>query len=226
MTVEAQEFEPAGEAESFRAAAPVLVVHEPSGLAAESIRALRAQLLARQAEDQPAMVAVCGPSEGVGTTFVAVNLAIAMAQAGLNTLLIDADLRRGGIDKFILPPRPQRGLQHLLRDEVAADEVIVRDVLPNLSVLYAGGAADTAQELIGGARFAELIGNCSTEYDVTLVDTPPANMSADGRLAAAAVGASVVIARRHLTTVQDLKTLVRELKQNGAEIFGVVLNDY
>src|SRR5206468_2981977 len=116
----------------------------------------------------------------VGCTFVAANLAVSLSQIGLNTLLIDANMRRPGLDALIPPPTRVSGLSQCLAsvDPNVGDYMQV-DILPNLSVMYAGGATSHAHDLLAGDRFRNLIDYCRRDFDVTLVDTPPANRSSD-----------------------------------------------
>src|ERR1700727_2373564 len=74
-----------------------LTLRDEPSVAAESMRALRTHIMARHVQQGHRALAICAPTQGVGTTFVATNLAVALSQIGLNTLLIDANLRRPDI---------------------------------------------------------------------------------------------------------------------------------
>jgi capsular exopolysaccharide synthesis family protein len=187
---------------------------------------LRAQLVTIQNRDRVSALAVCGPESGVGCTFVAVNLAVALSQIEIKTLLVDANMRDPGVDRMILPPAPESGLQQCLSGEVAPEEAIQHEILPGLSLLYSGGIAPNPQELLAGSAFRELIELWSREYDLTIIDTPPANQSADGRTIAGVLGAAVVVARKDHTSVSDLRTAIIELEQSEATVIGTVLNDF
>ena len=210
----------------FEAAASVVTIDEPTGIAAESIRALRTQLVTIQNRDNLRGLALCGPAPGVGCTFVAVNLAAALSQIGVKTLLVDANMRDPGVDRMILPPKPAPGLQQCLTGEVEVEDAVQHEVMENFSILYAGGTAANPQELLSSQRFRYLIDLWSREYDLTIVDTRPANQSADSRYVAAVLGAAVVVARKDHTSLSDLKTAVAELEQSEAAVIGTVLNQY
>jgi capsular exopolysaccharide synthesis family protein len=210
----------------FEAAASVVAIDEPTGVTAESIRALRTQVVTVRNRDGMAALALCGPEAQVGCTFVAVNLAVALSQIGMKTLLVDANMRDPGIDRMILPPEQGAGLQQCLAGAIDPEEAIQHDVLDNLSLLYAGGVATNPQELLAAPRFRELIELWSREYDFTIVDTPPANQSADGRYIAGVLGAALVVARQDHTSVSDLATIIAELEQSDAAVVGTVLNQF
>ncbi len=90
----------AGAARPAYALSPTLVVNSaPSGGSAEAIRALRTHLMAQHLQEGRRALAVCAASRGVGCSFVAANLALALSQIGVKTLLVDADLRAPKLDE-------------------------------------------------------------------------------------------------------------------------------
>jgi capsular exopolysaccharide synthesis family protein len=221
-----EEYAASAEGGSYEAASSVVMIHEPASAASEAIGALRTHLVTQEIGNGLGALAVCGPSKSSGSTFVTVNLAVALAQIGIRTLLIDADLREPGIQTMILPPHRLDGLQQCLTGEINMADAIQQDVLPNLSILYSGGVAPNPQELLSGALFRELLDFCARDYDLALLDTPPANQSADGRYVASVAGGAIVVARKHHSLVNDVTTLVQELERNEARVVGTVLNDF
>lgn len=202
----------------------VVMLSEPKGIRAEALRALRTHIMAQHVEDGRRGLAVCAASAGVGATFVAVNLAIAVAQIGVKVLLIDGDLRRGRVDKFVQPSRPVLGLRDYL--EGADFGITVQpDVIENLSLMFAGGTPENAQELLSTDRFAELIDRCLRDFDLTLIATPPANLCADARRISTVVGYSLIVAKRHESFVQDIKALSNQLIEDRAHVVGTVMNE-
>ena len=204
----------------------LVIIADPTGNQAESIRALRTHLLSQHIHEGCRAMAVCAPSPDVGCSFVAANLAVALAQVGLNTLLIDGDLRRPRIDALIPPAGSVNGLRQCLS---AADpnigDYIQVDVLPNLSVMYAGGVASHPQDLLAGDRFKSLIDFCRRDFDVTIIDTPPANRSSDVRRISHVVGFGLIVTRRNMSLVHDVKTLASQLEADHARVVGTVLNE-
>ena len=209
------------------ALSPTLVVSAaPSGAAAEAIRALRTHLMAQHFQEGRRALAICAASRGVGCTFIAANLALALSQIGVKTLLIDADLRAPRLDELFGPVSPPAGLaQCLSTDDAAFSVYIQRDVEPNLSVMFAGGAPASPQELLAGTRFRSLTEFCLREFDATILDTPPANVCADARRVSTAIGYSLIVARQDITYVDDVKTLASQLEADRARVVGTVLNE-
>ena len=197
----------------------------PLSAGAEAIRALRTHILSQHVHAGRRALAVCGASGGVGCSFVAANLAVALAQIGIKTLLVDADLREPSIDKFIIPPAPPQGLAACLAAPGSqASDYIDEQLLPNLSVMYAGAATPSAQELLGRDWFEEVMNLCLREYEITIIDTPPANTCSDARRVSDIAGYSLIVARRNKSLVADLKTLVDQLTDDGVTVVGAIMN--
>lgn len=197
---------------------------EPGGMAARGYRALQTHLLAGHVRDGRRGLAICAPTPEAGCTTVAVNLAIAFAQAGINTLLIDANLHRPAVHDFVRPEQPVRGLVQMLTApaEQRADE-IRRDVRPNLSVLYAGGASAKAHDLIASRGFKQIIDDCMRAFEFTIVDTPATDGSSDARQIAMGVRYGLVVARRDVTFLADIHRTVAELSSDRVRLVGSFL---
>jgi protein-tyrosine kinase len=204
----------------------LVMVSSPGDAAAEAIRAMRTHIMAQHINEGRRALAVCAASAGVGCTFIAANLAVALSQIGVKTLLIEGDLRRPGLGSYIGSPRRGDGLaQFLASDEIGFGDVIEADVLPNLSLIYSGGPAMAPQELLAGRRFKTLMEYCLRDFDATIVDTPPANACADARRISTVVGYSLIVTRRNKTFVDDIKTLAAQLHSDHAKVIGTVLNE-
>ncbi|MBS0333261.1 MAG: CpsD/CapB family tyrosine-protein kinase [Proteobacteria bacterium] len=203
-----------------------VVLTDPAGRRAEAIRALRTHIVAQHIEAGRRALAVCGPTPGVGCTFVAVNVAIALSQIGLQTLLIDADLRNPSVQRYLARPEGSLGLRELLSsDETTFTAALSPDVMPNLDVLHADPAGSQAQEILSTERFGTLIDSCLRDYDITIIDTPPANLCADAQRVCSVVGYGLIVARRNDTLIEDIKTFRTQLEQVDARVIGTVLTE-
>jgi protein-tyrosine kinase len=200
-------------------------VLDPLSESAETLRAVRTHLLAQHIHAGRRALAVCATSVGAGCTFLATNLAVSMAQAGLQVLLIDADLRQPSVDSIITPAQPTVGLAECLANlESSPSDYIQTDVLPGLSILYAGRPAPNAQELLARDRFEQVLNACQRDYELTIIDTPPANAFADVRRIATIAGYALIVARRNKSLVPDVKTLAEQLQSDNAVVVGTVMN--
>ena len=210
----------------FRLSTDLHLLSEPAGVRAESIRVLRTHLIAQHLRDGRRSLAVCAPEDGTGCSYVAANLAVGLAQTGVKTLLIDGNMRAPGLEGFFQPTKAGPGLYDCLsRDDLAVRSAIHEDVIPGLSLLFAGQAAPEAQELLGGAGFKALVDACVRDYDLTIIDTPPANTFADARRIASVMRYAMVVAQRNKSYVRDMRTLIDELTADRVRVVGTYLND-
>ncbi len=206
---------------------PDLVTLSDTRLAeAEAIRTARTHVMARHMEDGRRGLALCAATSGVGCSFTAANLAVALSQAGIATLLIDGDMRTPQIETFIRPSAPTDGLkQCLAMADRPASDFMHQEVLPNLSVMYSGGVAHDAQELLASDAFKKLIERCLRDFQFTIIDTPAAANVSDALRIASVIGYTLIVAQAHTTRANDVAVLARQLQGDGAEVVGAVLND-
>ena len=203
-----------------------VILAAPNSPRAEAVRTLRTHVMAQHIDGGRRGLVVCGPSAGVGASFTAVNLAVSLAQVGVKTLLMDGDLRTPSLEKFIAPPATALGLRQCLENPtLSVSDCVHSDVLDNMSVMYSGGATASAQELLASDRFGVVMSNCLRDYDLTIVDAPPANTCADARRISTVAGYSLIVAKRHETFVADLKILAAQLREDRAQIVGTVMSE-
>ena len=209
----------------FGFAPSLVMISNPASAQADSIRALRTHIMAQHINHGRRALAVCAPNVGVGCSFVAANLAVSLSQIGVKTLLVDGDLRRPALDRMIRRSVEGGGLTECLQSTNAPfGPSIDPDVLPNLSLLYAGRSAPNTQEMLGGDRFRALMNFCLREFEVTIIDTPPANTSTDARRIGSVAGYALIVTAKDKTFVKDVKTLTSELRSDGCIPVGSVLN--
>jgi capsular exopolysaccharide synthesis family protein len=205
----------------------LLVQSDPSSPQAEMLRLLRTQIIAQHVGAGRRAFAVCGATDGSGATFIAANLATALSQVGIKTLLVDSNLRNPRIDAMfgIDPNGP--GLSTYLSLEVNRPErVVYPNVLPNLSVVPAGPPVARPQELLSGSRFRSGVDILLRQHDVAIFDTPASNENSDALTVAGVLGYALVVARRNHAFVKDVQTLASQLGASRATVIGSVLNDF
>ncbi len=202
-----------------------VMVRDPRSVEAEAIRALRTRLAAQHLREGRRSLAVCAATSQSGCTYVALNLAVAMAQSGVRTALVDANLRDPMIADLCGLPMGMAGLSEYLSGQAGTlPEIADSDLMPNLAVIGAGEPAANPQELLSGARFRGLVDQLLREYDLTIFDTPPANICSDGQRVATMAGFSLIVGRKHQAYVEDMKTLAKQLRADRSVIVGSILN--
>ena len=190
----------------------------------EAIRTLRHSILLPDFDRNvhSLLLTSAAPAEGKSTAII--HLAIAHAEQGKRTLIIDADLRRPSIHKKLNLDGGQ-GLSNVLLGELRwRDGVFRTDVLPELDVLPAGTASRRASDLIG-AMMIDILDEAAKEYDLIFVDAPPLLGFAETMQIATAVDGVVVIARAGQTSRKAVATVLATLKRLRANSIGLVLNE-
>jgi chain length determinant protein tyrosine kinase EpsG len=205
----------------------LVVAYEPFHPRSEELRALRTQLLIRWANAGVShrVLAVASPGSGEGRSYVAANLAVMFSQLGERTLLIDADLRAPRQHRiFNVPDRI--GLSAVLSGRADCSAIVSVSEFGSLSLLPAGACPPNPQELLSRPALAALLDKLGPEFDLILLDTPPAKLYADAQSVAFRAGSVMVIARKDYTRVADTTGVIRELSDTGARIVGTVFNAF
>jgi capsular exopolysaccharide synthesis family protein len=203
------------------------VQSNPTSPQAEMLRLLRTQIIAQHVGAGRRAFAVCGATDGSGATFIAANLAVALSQVGIKTLLVDANLRNPRIDAvFGIDPNGPGLSTYLSLKTNRPERVVYPNVLPNLSVVPAGPPVGRPQELLSGARFRSGVDILLRQHDVAIFDTPATNENSDALTVAGVLGYALVVARRNHAYVKDVQTLASQLGASRATVIGSVLNDF
>jgi receptor protein-tyrosine kinase len=198
-----------------------IVFQRSNCAAAEQFRNLRNALATRWFKHRKGArsMMVTGPTDHGGHAAIPANLAIAFAQAGFRTLLIDADLRRPSLHT-IFDLKGYCGLSDILAgrpDEAAFHQL---GSVPCLSVIPAGITPPNPQELLLRGRLDDLLLQAEARFEVILVNAPSAAVSDDYLLiGASAVGAMIVTVRGQ-TSVAQASNMVKCCREVGIRIAG------
>jgi polysaccharide biosynthesis transport protein len=163
-----------------------------------------------------------------GKSFIAANLAIAMAQAGRRVLLIDADLRQPSQHTIWQPNGNEpsgspKGLSDILVGQAHCAEV-VSSPYANVDVLMAGTTPPNPMALIDSNRLVSLIATMLPIYDLIILDAPALTVSPDALALGKLVDGHLFTVRPGVAdsaAVTQAKTL---LEQSGQRILGMVVN--
>jgi succinoglycan biosynthesis transport protein ExoP len=190
----------------------------------EAIRTLRHSILLPDFDRTVRSLLLTSAAPGEGKSTAIIHLAIAHAEQGKRTLIIDADLRRPSIHKKLelnLGP----GLSNALLGEINWKEgAIPAEHWADVRVLPAGTASRRASDLIGSAMI-DILDEAGKEYDLILVDAPPLLGFAETMQIATAVDGVVVMARAGQTSRRAVASVLATLKRLRANTIGLVLNE-
>src|SRR5262245_11011193 len=189
----------------------------------EALRTLRTNLFFSSAEEGGRALVITSTSPREGKSLVSSNLAIALAQAGQRTLLVDADLRKPKAhDIFALSQEP--GLSNVLVGDAPLKAAMQETTVPGLLVLTAGRIPPNPTELLGAPRFGDLMTSVRAHFDWVIVDTPPVMAVADATLVAHLATGVVFVVGAEMTSRHAAKRALDQLQHVHAKFFGAVLN--
>ncbi len=203
---------------------PVLAAVDPGDLAVESMRSLRTSLQFALMESPSNVVAISGPSPGLGKSFVTVNLAHVLAGSGQRILLVDGDLRRGNLHRYFGLSRGP-GLSDLVAGGGPPEIAVRRTGVADLDVLPTGSIPPNPAELLGSDRFQRVVADLSARYDLVLVDTPPVLAVTDAALVARVAGVLLLVLRAGQNPLREIQAAIRRFARGGVRVHGAVLND-
>jgi tyrosine-protein kinase Etk/Wzc len=204
----------------------VLAVKSRRDPAVEALRALRTLVQFAIADNRQArIVLVTGPSEGIGKTFTAENLAILLGQSDKRVLLVDADLRRGRLQSsFGVGTDSSIGLAEVLQETASLDAAIFRDVVPNVDLLGPGRSAREPDELLGKVGITDRIRALAVGYDIVILDSPPILPVSDTTLFSAVADMLLLVVRSGKTTGGEIVETLKRLERAGAPSAHLVFN--
>lgn len=201
----------------------LLAARNPADLAMESLRSLRTSLHFAMMEAKNNIVMISGPGLGLGKTFVSTNFAATLAMGGKKVLVIDADLRKGHMQK-VMGQEMGAGLSAYLAGQSEMMQVISKTGFDGLDFVCRGAVPPNPSELLMHPRFKALLDWASEHYDFVIVDSPPILAVTDAAIVGQHVGASLLVARFAKTAVKEVEVAIRRFEQNGVVIKGILLN--
>ncbi|HEY8117846.1 MAG TPA: chain length determinant protein tyrosine kinase EpsG [Methylophilaceae bacterium] len=198
--------------------------YQPFSPQVEALRALRSQLNLHWFNRGHKLLAVVSANAGEGSSSLAANLAVVFSQLGERTLLVDANLREPA-QQAIFNITQSRGLSDILIGRADLGVIAKIEELSGLHVLPAGTAPPNPQELLSRKSFNELIVRFREQYDVVIVDTPPASMNSDAQTVASRCGGALLVSRMHETRLSDLINVRDQLIVSDVQIVAAIVND-
>lgn len=202
----------------------ILALQNNEDLAIESLRSLRTTLHFAFLEAQNNIIMITGPSPGVGKSFVSINLATVLADAGKKILLIDGDLRKGLIHQSLGVSREQ-GLSEFISNTISLDAAIHKIPIANFDFIATGAIPPNPSELLLHERFGIFLENISKHYDHIIIDSPPILAVTDAAIIGRMASATLMVIRAGQHPMRELEQSTKRLLQAGVDIKGIVFND-
>jgi tyrosine-protein kinase Etk/Wzc len=201
---------------------------DPLNPVSEAYRTLRTNITFARVDRAPRTLVFTSAMPGDGKSTSASNLAITLAQQGLKSVLVDADLRRGRVHEIVGAAR-EPGLSHVLLGRATLDDVVqileLEEGGATLRFIPTGIYPPNPAELLGSERMKEIIEMLADRYDTVIIDAPPLNLVTDAALLGMNADGVVLVARSGVTDRGALEYALSQLEAVRAPVLGTVLND-
>lgn len=192
-------------------------------VAVEGLRNFRTALQFCLSRTDNHVVLITGPTEGMGKSFVSVNLASIMAASGKRVLLVDGDLRDGQLHRYFHSERAG-GLSDILSGAPPA-EVLRASVLENLDFISTGTLPPNPAELLMRPALSAMLAGLGSQYDVVIIDAAPLLAVADSLIIGEHAGAIFLTTRSGITRPGEIAEAMKRLARAGLAAKGVLFND-
>ena len=205
-------------------ASQIPCIKEPRSQAAEAFRFLIASTSAVHGAGEKRSLLFTSAARGDGNTSCAAAYAVALAQSGVSTLLVDADLRTPAIGRLFSIPKETGGLADCLAGRSSLEASVVRTKVENLFVLVAGAVPPDVSGLFSGPALGELIGKALEEYGQVIIDSAPVTIASETLLLARHASAACLVLHSGKTPVSAASRACQLLEQSGRTPIGFILN--
>ena len=158
-----------------------------------------------------------------GTTKVAVETAQALASAGEQVVVVEADLRVSGLGTYMGKEKTGKGLADYIEGKASYSE-IKNKLNENVDVIYAGVAKECARPYLGSSKMEEILGQLREDYDYVCVDTPSLELCYDGVEVASMCDGTIVVVDYKKVPMEIAKKGTEQLHRSGCLVLGTVMN--
>jgi succinoglycan biosynthesis transport protein ExoP len=198
------------------------VTRYPRSPITEAFRSLRANIEFAGVDYPLRSILLISPDSSEGKSTVASNLAFVMAQGENRVVLMDADLRRPIIHRF-LGVQSQPGLSDVFSDRVSLLDALQTWKDKNIGVITGGSPLVDSMEVVGSRKMDQILDNLEDVADMIIIDGPPAYVI-DAMILAAKVDGVLMVIRPGHTREDAARAMLEQIERTGARVLGVVFN--
>jgi len=220
--VEAMEREDIGELEAY-----MLAHAEPTSTVVEALRALRTSILFALVDKPQAKVLLLTsavPSQG--KSFLSANLAYLLSVTGKKVLLIEADVRRSSIRRYLDFDPKNPGLSSVLLNGTDASDAILKEMYPNFDFLPAGPRVKNPGDMFSTDSLKNLVSSLRNDYDFIFVDSPPLLPVNDARALAQVSDIVMFAVRQEMVSLTEVREALEVFAKSGHRIDGFIFNGF
>ena len=188
-----------------------------------SAKTLLANIRFMDVDNPVRTMAVTSAVPNEGKTFIAANLASAIATSGKTVLLVECDMRRRSMSRA-LGVHGQNGIYSVMARECSLRDAVVATPTPNLYFLDAEPRIPNPSDLLNSHRFLRLVEQASSIFDYVLFDTPPVGTFIDAAVLGTKVDAVFLVVREGFTRKADVMAAAEQLRKSGCNLAGAIMN--
>ena len=203
----------------------LITVKQPRSPVSEAFRSLRTNLQFASIDAPIKTLLITSPSPEDGKSTVITNLASVIAQSGFRCVVVDADMRRPKIHRLLQLSNRMGLSDEFIRPQNSLNGSVQSTEYNNLSAMTSGSLPPNPSELMGSDKMLEILTFLKENYDLVLLDTPPALVVTDANVLATRVDGVLLVIRPSVTKRAAVKYVIEQLRQVKANIIGVVFND-
>ncbi len=201
----------------------LLSISNPTDLAIEAIRGLRTSLHFAMMEAHNNILMISGASPGTGKSFIASNLSAVISSTGKTVIFIDADMRRGYMNK-VLGTENNNGLSEYLIGRINISDLIKKIKKADFDFISRGPIPSNPAELLMTPRLSELLKWASENYDLVVVDSPPILAVTDAAIIGNHVGTTLLVVKYEENTTKEVEVSIKRFQRSGVNVKGCILN--
>jgi capsular exopolysaccharide synthesis family protein len=189
----------------------------------EAYKALRTNLNFFAAASEARAIVITSTQPEEGKSSVAINLALTLAESGKTVALLDCDLRKPMLHRYLQLGSDGEGLADVLAGEVPVEKAMRKLAFGDVHVLPAGSPQPNPSELLGSGQTEAILRKLRASYDYVILDAPPLAIVTDAAILGHSADGVLFVVRAHRTSADAARAAIRTLRQIDVKVLGAVL---
>ncbi|MBU0468722.1 MAG: CpsD/CapB family tyrosine-protein kinase [Candidatus Omnitrophica bacterium] len=204
----------------------IVTYYDTKALISEQYKILRTNLMSLGTKKQLKTIVVTSSIHSEGKTVSSLNLAISLAQAVNNpkVLVVDCDLRRGRMAKY-LGIKNEIGFSEYLKGEAELSDIIFKIDIENLNIISSGKIPENPSELLSSKAMTDFLADVKSQFDFVIIDTPPIISVTDSGIIGAQSDGVLMVIQAGRTQRGIVRRAEELLEQAQANVLGHILTN-
>ena len=207
----------------------LIVQNNSKSVISEALKTIRTNISFTKTNGTSRSILFTSCNSGEGKSWIASNMAVAYAQSNKNVIIVDADMRKGR-QHNIFKVKNTNGLSNCLReiknneDYETLENYIQETQIPKVHIITIGAVPPNPSELLLSSKMNDLVHMLKCIYDVVIIDGTPCNLVSDSIPVSQIVDTTILVTESRKTKIEDLKNVVKSIKNAQGNIEGIILN--